>query len=792
MNQSWSLRRASILLVAAMVFSAWQGSTAGEPSSTAPALSERLDRLAAEIERNRVDLHVPGVALAIVRGDEVIYAKGFGLADVSKKTPVTPQTQFFIGSTTKAFTATVIGMLVDEGRMGWDDPVEKYLPEFKLKVQSNDPNARVTLRDVLSHRTGFTRPFVLDVNNGLSSEEILRQASSAEAFAPFRQRFLYNNENYLAAGSAAAVAAGMSWSALVQSRILTPLGMTRTRTTREAWNEPRMARGYQWAEARKQLKPQTLETQGLNIDGIAPAGAISSTALDMAAWIRFLLHQGVHDGKALISPASLTATWTPQIPISGPVSYGMGWMLRDWQGQRFIEHGGAFTGYSSQVGLLPESDLGFVILTNTQSALPSIVLQLVPQYLLGDLPPVPKGRTDLKPYIGRYVASFTNDVITIFERNGRLVFDLPSQVESALNPPRADGRWSLVMTEQMAVSFDRDEKARVVGLRVHQGGQEFEAPREGATVASPPAELQKYMGRYVGPEANEFVVLVQNQRLAARLPNDVTLDLNAPDAVGRRTARANAAFGFVFEESPTGVVTALNVHRPGAVPVIRTVPLPDALPTVAEIMKLRRITSAMAVETLQSTGRVRYAQSGVEGRFTTTVAGDRRLRTEMDFGRFGQMQLVLNDGRGWMAATGFSPPELAGKELRQTILSHPSVQLGDWRKHYDAVRVLRAAQVSGRKIYVVQLESVGLPPAQVSVDAETGDVLREERKVVLPTGGAMQTTTVYSDYREIGGMRLPYRTVTTTEQTGRLILEVEKVEAEVRVSPRTFAPSDVR
>ena len=285
------------------------------PQKTAPTLAERLDRLAAEIDRNRIDLHVPGAALAIVRGDEVIFARGFGVADVEKKTPVTPNTPFFIGSATKAFTATLVGMLVDEGRMQWDDPVEKYLPEFKLAVQSKDPNDRATLRDVLSHRTGFTRMSFLETNTGLSSDEILRRASSAEAFAPFRQRFLYNNVHYLAAGSAAAAAAGTSWDALMKARILAPLGMAATRTSlREAWKDPRVARGYTWDEARKRFRLVTLETLGNNIDGIAPAGAISSTALDMTSWIRFLLRQGVHDGKALISPAALTTTWTPQIP----------------------------------------------------------------------------------------------------------------------------------------------------------------------------------------------------------------------------------------------------------------------------------------------------------------------------------------------------------------------------------------------------------------------------------------------------------------------------------------------
>jgi CubicO group peptidase (beta-lactamase class C family) len=156
--------------------------------------------------------------------------------------------------------------------------------------------------------------------------------------------------------------------------------MTDTRTSmREAWKEARVARGYLWDEARKELRPLTAETTGLNLDAIAPAGAMSSTVLDMTSWLRFLLRGGAGDGKALISPGALTATWTPQIPIAGNVAYGMGWMVRDWRGQRLIEHGGAVPGFSAEVGLLPDSDLGFVVLTNTLSSLPSIVMALVPR-----------------------------------------------------------------------------------------------------------------------------------------------------------------------------------------------------------------------------------------------------------------------------------------------------------------------------------------------------------------------------------------------------------------------------
>jgi CubicO group peptidase (beta-lactamase class C family) len=137
-----------------------------------PSLEERLDRLAVEIDRNRVDLHVPGAALAIVRGDTVIFARGFGLADVEKQTAMTPSTPLFIGSATKAFTATLVGMLVDEGRMRWDDPVEGYLPEFKLAVRGTSADDRATIRDVLGHRTGFVRMGALWANGALSSDEI--------------------------------------------------------------------------------------------------------------------------------------------------------------------------------------------------------------------------------------------------------------------------------------------------------------------------------------------------------------------------------------------------------------------------------------------------------------------------------------------------------------------------------------------------------------------------------------------------------------------------------------------
>ena len=327
----------------------------------------------------------------------------------------------------------------------------------------------------------------------------------------------------------------------------------------------------------------------------------------------------------------------------------------------------------------------------------------------------------------------------------------------------------------------------------------------------PLSELQKYVGRYRDAAgAAECTILIRNQRLAVRLPNNTSFDLLPPDATGRRATRANLGLGVTFEESPTGAVSAMNLHRPGAQPVMRLTPVASTLPTVDEIMTLRRIPArlradavapgryggqaASAVTTMRTTGSVRFPQSGVEGRFSSSTAGDDRLRTDLDLDGSVQIRTVLNKGRASAAVSGPSAGlgagapsmELTGKQLAQIRLGHPSVIFGDWRKYYDTVRVVRAGELGGRKFYGVQLESAGLPPMRVSLDAETGDVLQTQQAMWIPEAGAIPTTTTYSDYREVGGMRVPHRYIESTEIGGRMILQVERVEVGVELAPDTF------
>ncbi len=189
---------------------------------------------------------------------------------------------------------------------------------------------------------------------------------------------------------------------------------------------------------------------------------------------------------------------------------------------------------------------------------------------------------------------------------------------------------------------------------------------------------------------------------------------------------------------------------------------------------------------MRTTGSVRFPQSGVKGRFSSSTAGDDRLRTDLDLDGAVQIRTVLNRGRASVAVSGGTPTELTGKQLAQTRLGHPSVLFGDWRKYYDTVRVVRAGELGGRKIHVVKLESAGLPPALVSLDAETGDVLQTQQTMWIPGAGAIPVTTTYSDYREVRGMRVPHRCTESTEMVGRTIYEVERVEVGVELAPDTF------
>lgn len=745
-------------------------------------LKTRLQRLESQLQAARQAQNIPGLAIAVVKDDQLIFAKGMGYADVEAKKPVTHDTLFAVGSTTKAFTATLIGMLIDDGKLTWDEPIARRVPEFALKLQTADKDAVLTLRDLLSHRSGYTRMSLLWIGGNATRNQMLADAANAEPWAEFRKKFLYNNVTYAAVGEAGARAFGGAWKQLLQTRILDPLGMTSSNTSIGAIkDDPRLAKGYAWKEVESQLENLPMR----NLDVIGPAGAINSNIVDMAQWLRFQLAKGTFEGKPLIQPKTLAETWTPQMKLAPNVDYGLGWFVRQWKGKRVIEHGGNIDGFSAQVAMIPEDNLGFVLLMNTSIAkLQTQSRTMVWQALLGDLPAGDQPqKEDFTPFIGVYIGQFgpfDNAEFRVSEQDGKLFVDVPTQMNFELAPPGDNGRRPFVMTNAVEVSFSSPENGRSNAMNLYQGGFTFELFRQGYTPKPeiPLAELQRYLGSYADETLGEAKVLVRNNRLAIDIPKQTTFELHPPNDAGRWVFRAKADIELIFAEEGQAV-TGLTVYRGGKQEAVfkRTAATAAKLPTPVELAKLRGAASFEAamdkVGVLEMRGTVRSHQTGLRGQITLYVARDGRAARKVDFGVYGWTTEVILPDRAWSTAS-FSPMnEEKGKYLVQAQLSHPLTVYRDWNKVFDSVRVTGTDKLDGREVYTVELIKDELPPMIAMVDRQSGDLLQLTSKQLHSFFGVIPTTTRFGDVRDVFGMRMPLRAASSDDHSGRVTVEFD-------------------
>jgi CubicO group peptidase (beta-lactamase class C family) len=361
-------------------------------SATAARAQEPFPGLDAYITKAMADWKIPGVAVAIVRNDSVLWAKGYGLRTTGTGDRVDDKTLFEIGSSSKSFTATIVAMLVTDGKMRWDDRLTTYLPTFQLY----DPvaNAEVTVRDALTHRAGLSRAELSWMYAGIGRDEVLRRARFLKPSFPFRSRWQYQNVMFVAAGEAAGRAASTTWEDLVQRRIFEPLGMATSLPL-----APRNRSGIANVATPHAIRRDTVYTlTPMPMDNAAPAGSILSNAHDMAQWLRFQLGDGTFGGKRLVSAAALRQTHTPQMLMGGGAeggagegdsltrfsTYGMGWMVQDYRRNLLWQHGGNTDGMTTAMGMLPDSKFGVVVLSNMYGAqLPSILMRYIFDRQLG-------------------------------------------------------------------------------------------------------------------------------------------------------------------------------------------------------------------------------------------------------------------------------------------------------------------------------------------------------------------------------------------------------------------------
>jgi len=314
---------------------------------------------------------VPGCAVAAVRDGRVELAGGWGLRDREAGLPVTRDTLFAIGSTTKAFTATAVGALVDEGLLDWDRPLRDYVPEVRL----HDPfvSDRLTITDLLSHRSGLPRHDLTWVGQpGRSRAEIVRALRFLPLSKDLRQQFQYCNLGYLVAGYVVEALSGVPWEDFTRRRLLEPLGMRRTNlSVDEMLADDDHATAYTRRDGVIAAVPQR------PLPAIAPAGAINSSAADMARWLLVQLAGGELDGATVMSPATAKLQRTPHMVIPGfgevpglsGYAYGLGWLNGRYREHTIAMHDGGIDGFMTHCMLLPDDGIGVVVLTNTSAAM---------------------------------------------------------------------------------------------------------------------------------------------------------------------------------------------------------------------------------------------------------------------------------------------------------------------------------------------------------------------------------------------------------------------------------------
>jgi CubicO group peptidase (beta-lactamase class C family) len=360
---------------------------AAEPDIIPGFSSAELDKL---VERSMSTFSVPGMSLGIVKEGELIFAKGYGVRELGEENPVDPDTLFAIGSNTKAFTTAALAILVDEGKIAWDDRVIDHLPQFRLA----DPwvTREFTIRDLLTHRSGLglgAGDLMMWPETDFTREEMIAGLKHLKPVTSFRSTFAYDNQLYMVAGEIIPAVTGTSWEDFVEARIFEPLDLAPCAVTGK-----RIQATENVASPHARVEGDLKVIEPSDISTVAAAGAIWCNITNMATWVELQLSAGkTENGTELFSVERHKEMWSPQtlMPVSKQVyewsrthfsAYGLGWGLSDYDGYLRVLHTGGVPGMVSWVSMLPELNLGVVVLTNQQSsaAMASVAIQIIKSF----------------------------------------------------------------------------------------------------------------------------------------------------------------------------------------------------------------------------------------------------------------------------------------------------------------------------------------------------------------------------------------------------------------------------
>jgi len=697
-------------------------------AASSSTLSAALAAIESKVDARRQELGIPGMSLAIVKDGKVVYAKGLGYKDFENKVPVTADTQFAIGSATKAFTALTVLMAQDEGKLSLDDSPKKLLPYFKMRDPETD--AKITLRDLLSHSSGLNRTDLAMVTGRLNRSELIQVAAQAKPTAKLREKWQYQNLMFTAAGEAVATAEKTPWEKIVPERIFKPLGMSNSNMSIAEMEKAKdRSFGYNYNFDTK----ETVKLPYREIVEVAPAGSINSSANDMAKWVQFVLAGGTTaDGRRLVSEGSFAEWVKPQMKITpdGKMSYGLGWFLQEWNGMKVVQHGGNIDGFNSIVAMVPEKNVGFVMLTNVSaSPLGNELMPIVWQNLIGqanaDSAKIPAELA--AQLVGKYRLEAAGFDIEVKNDNGSLVMIAPGQPQITLEPSATREFKMQGLPAGFAVRFD---------------------PANGAV-------------------ATMFLQQPQGNQTLPRVNADGTVSKPAGDPA-KPAGTAKAEPPIATEELMAKVIEATGGEA-----------------------NIRKITSRV------STYEADFESQGIHSTGTIYAKAPNKSATETTMTALGKKIALIweyFDGANGEQATSFTPEDkLTGKRLDDAKLGADMYAILDWKTKFKKVEVKKIDKVGEEEAYVVEFEPVAGTKYTEYYSTKTFLPLKRTGSIPSSTGGpSIPYSMTYSDYRDVDGVKIPFKMVSSSITNGSIVTMVKTVKHNVPVDDAIFKPRTLK
>jgi CubicO group peptidase (beta-lactamase class C family) len=765
-----------------------------------------LEAIEKAFETRRTDLGIPGMSLAIIKDDRPIFVKGFGFRDAERKLPVTPETLFAIGSCSKAFTAMAAVMSADEGKLSLDDSPKKYLPYFKLQDPEADANIR--LRDLLSHQSGLDGTDLAWYTGALNREEVIRVACLAKPKAKLHEKFQYQNVMYSAAGEVVAKAQNSTWEDIIANRFFKPLGMKTSNTSvKEMAKSSDYATGYELRD--KKTRKAILR----DLTNIAPAGAINSSARDMAQWVRLMLNGGEFEGKRLVSEKGYQEITTKQIGAgdAGLGGYALGWGLADWKGHKVLVHTGGIDGFNSLVALMPDRKLGFVLLTNVSS---SPITGFALRTVWSNLADTPKQETaaassaspdDPKNEVGYYPFEQAGMTIEIKMVDGKLIAIVPGQPnyplvnvggrKYKLDDPAPEG---FFMT--FRPTFGRENQMEMY-LEQPQGN--FVLPKKAS--AEKPSEKKEeslsllgLLGKYEGNGA-VIEVLAKGDKVSLVVPGQpvYTLFEREKDKFGVR--ELPDTYSILALRGPDGKVSGLRIKQPEGefnFKLVAEQAAPEAAMSADELMSkvinayggeagIRKHTSMLV------TSELTFIHQGITGERVLSAQAPSLSASTLTFialgKNIGTVREYFDGNKGGVEASFSNAEPYDEKQLDDARLDSDFYQLLNWKALFKEVKVKGKSKVGDEEVYVIVKTPHKGGPVTEYVSAKTFLVVkRETLRSPLGADSPIPVSESYSDYRMVEGLMVPFRTVEDNAALGTVTTRVKEVRFDVKMAESTF------